>query len=316
MHLFNLKIIKKQYLALGMLIFVVLFLFNSKPAFQCQLTPETAAYLPTIYGITPTYARLAQKADLTRLSQTLMLVKNFHWIVIEDSDTKTKLVENLLKESNLKYTHLNVKTEKPKGSSNHGNGSTVMNPNLCLLKNKRLNISSLCASGVEQRNKALDWLRAHLRSPEGTSGVVFFMDDDNTYSLKVFDEMRKIKKVGVWPVGIVGGMRVEMPLVTDGKVSGYNAVWKPYRPFPIDMAGFAVNATLFLDFPEAKFSRKVQSGFQESEILKYVVTQQELEPLADNCTKVYVWHTRTQKPAILNPKKLKKPLVPDDHIEV
>ncbi|XP_063538763.1 galactosylgalactosylxylosylprotein 3-beta-glucuronosyltransferase I-like [Cydia strobilella] len=289
MHLFNLKIIKKQYLALGMLIFVVLFLFNSKPAFQCQLTPETAAYLPTIYGITPTYARLAQKADLTRLSQTLMLVKNFHWIVIEDSDIKTKLVETLLKESNLKYTHLNAKTEKPKGSS---------------------------ASGVEQRNKALDWLRAHLRSPDGTSGVVFFMDDDNTYSLKVFDEMRKIKKVGVWPVGIVGGMRVEMPLVTHGKVSGYNAVWKPYRPFPIDMAGFAINATLFLDFPEAKFSRKVQSGFQESEILKYVVTQQELEPLADNCTKVYVWHTRTQKPAILNPKKLKKALVPDDHIEV
>ncbi|XP_061718135.1 galactosylgalactosylxylosylprotein 3-beta-glucuronosyltransferase I-like isoform X2 [Cydia pomonella] len=296
MHLFNLKIIKKQYLALGMLIFVVLFLFNSKPAFQCQLNPETPAYLPTIYGITPTYARLAQKADLTRLSQTLMLVKHFHWIVIEDSNTKSKLVENLLKESNLKYTHLNAKTEKPKGSSNHGNGST--------------------ASGVEQRNKALDWLRAHLSSPEGTPGVVFFMDDDNTYSLKVFDEMRKIKKVGVWPVGIVGGMRVEMPLVTDGKVSGYNAVWKPYRPFPIDMAGFAINATLFLDFPEAKFSRKVQSGFQESEILKYVVTQQELEPLADNCTKVYVWHTRTQKPAILNPKKLKKPLVPDDHIEV
>ncbi|XP_047997727.1 galactosylgalactosylxylosylprotein 3-beta-glucuronosyltransferase I-like isoform X3 [Leguminivora glycinivorella] len=296
MHLFNLKIIKKQYLALGMLVFVVLFLFNSKPAFQCQLTPDSSAYLPTIYGITPTYARLAQKADLTRLSQTLMLVKNFHWIVIEDSASKTKLVENLLKESNLKYTHLNVKTDKPKGSSNHGNGST--------------------ASGVEQRNMALDWLRGHLRSPEGTPGVVFFMDDDNTYALKIFDEMRKIKRVGVWPVGIVGGMRVEMPLVTDGKVSGYNAVWKPYRPFPIDMAGFAINATLFLDFPEAKFSRKVQSGFQESEILKYVVTQQELEPLAENCTKVYVWHTRTQKPSIISPKKLKKPLVPDNHIEV
>lgn len=76
--------------------------------------------------------------------------------------------------------------------------------------------------------------------------------------------MRKIKKVGVWPVGIVGGMRVEMPLVTDGKVSGYNAYWKPFRPFPIDMAAFAINATLLLEHPEAKFSRKVQSGFQVS----------------------------------------------------
>ncbi|KAJ0176037.1 hypothetical protein K1T71_008211 [Dendrolimus kikuchii] len=286
MHFVN---IKKQYLAFGMLVFVVLFLFNSKPAFQCQFNPEVSSFLPTIYGITPTYARLAQKADLTRLSQTLMLVKNFHWIVIEDSPSKTKLVENLLKESTLKYTHLNVKTTKAKHST---------------------------ASGVEQRNVALDWLRGHLEKAEDKRGVVYFMDDDNTYSLKVFDEMRKIQKVGVWPVGIVGGMRVEMPLVTDGKVSGYNAVWKPFRPFPIDMAGFAINATLFLDFPNAKFSRKVQSGFQESEILKYFTKREELEPLADNCTKVYVWHTRTQKPAIINPKKLKHPPIPDDHIEV
>ncbi|XP_073945832.1 galactosylgalactosylxylosylprotein 3-beta-glucuronosyltransferase I-like [Choristoneura fumiferana] len=289
MHFVNLKIVKKQYLALGMLVFVVLFLFNSKPAFQCQFHQEVVGYLPTIYGITPTYSRLAQKADLTRLSQTLMLVKNFHWIVIEDSEKKTKLVENLLKESTIKYTHLNVKTNKAKHST---------------------------ASGVEQRNLALDWLRKYLQTPEGAPGVVFFMDDDNTYSLKVFEEMRKVKRVGVWPVGIVGGMRVERPLVTDGKVSGFSALWKPYRPFPLDMAGFAINATLFLDYPEAKFSRKVQSGFQESEILKYFATVKDLEPLADNCTKVYVWHTRTQKMAILNPKKLKHPPINDDHIEV
>lgn len=80
--------------------------------------------------------------------------------------------------------------------------------------------------------------------------------------LFVHFQMRKIKKVGVWPVGIVGGMRVEMPVVTNGKVSDFNAFWKPFRPFPIDMAGFAINATMFLERPDAKFSRKVQSGFQ------------------------------------------------------
>lgn len=47
----------------------------------------------------------------------------------------------------------------------------------------------LQASGVEQRNLALDWLRKHLQTPEGAPGVVFFMDDDNTYSLKVFEEV-------------------------------------------------------------------------------------------------------------------------------
>lgn len=280
--------VKKQYLAIGMLVFVLLFLFNNKPAFQCQFSPEETTYLPTIYGVTPTYARLAQKADLTRLSQTLMLVKNFHWIVIEDSETKTPLVANLLKESTLKYTHLNVKTHKGKVSM---------------------------ASGVEQRNVALNWLREHLKSVEDKRGVVYFMDDDNTYSLKVFEEMRKINKVGVWPVGIVGGMRVEMPLVTNNKVTGFNAVWKPFRPFPIDMAGFAINSTLFLKHADAKFSRKVQSGYQESEILMYFTKTNELEPLAENCTKVYVWHTRTQKPSILAPKK-GKPVPAELHIEV
>uniref|UniRef100_A0A2H1W4W8 Galactosylgalactosylxylosylprotein 3-beta-glucuronosyltransferase n=1 Tax=Spodoptera frugiperda TaxID=7108 RepID=A0A2H1W4W8_SPOFR len=157
--------IKKQYLAMGLLIFVMLFLFNTRPVFQCQFNAEVSSYLPVIYGITPTYARLAQKADLTRLSQTLMHIKNLHWVVIEDSAEKTKLVANLLKESNLKYTHLNIKTHKTKQST---------------------------ASGVEQRNLALDWLKGHLQKAEDQRGVVFFMDDDNTYSLKVFDEVRLI----------------------------------------------------------------------------------------------------------------------------
>lgn len=67
-----------------------------------------------------------------------------------------------------------------------------------------------------------------------------------------------------------------------------------------------------LDQKELKKNLK----FQESEILKYFTTKFQLEPLADNCTKVYVWHTRTQKTSIINPKKLKNPPVPDDHIEV
>lgn len=47
------------------------------------------------------------------------------------------------------------------------------------------------ASGVEQRNTALDWLRGHLQTIEDKRGVVYFMDDDNTYSLKVFEEVSR-----------------------------------------------------------------------------------------------------------------------------
>lgn len=65
---------------------------------------------PTIYAITPTYARYVQKAELTRISQALALVPNVHWIVIEDAEEKSDLVRNLLNDSNLLYTHLAAKT--------------------------------------------------------------------------------------------------------------------------------------------------------------------------------------------------------------
>lgn len=39
-----------------------------------------------------------------------MLVPNAHWVVIEDSEERTKLVSNLISDSGLKTTHLVAKT--------------------------------------------------------------------------------------------------------------------------------------------------------------------------------------------------------------
>lgn len=112
--------------------------------------------------------------------------------------------------------------------------------------------------------------------------------------------MEKVQKVGVWPVGLVGGLMVEKPICDNitNKVIGFNAAWKPDRPFPLDMAGFAINVQLLLENKAALFSFDVQGGYQESEILGQIVTRDELEPLADCCTKVYVWHTRTEPPQL------------------
>lgn len=42
--------------------------------------------------------------------------------------------------------------------------------------------------GVEQRNKALEWLRSNLHAGKD-KGIVYFMDDDNAYSIKLFAEV-------------------------------------------------------------------------------------------------------------------------------
>ena len=62
--------------------------------------------------------------------------------------------------------------------------------------------------GVHQRNAALNFLRDNHPSVDA---MVYFMDDDNTYDVRIFKEMRRVPKgkLGVWPVGIVGKLRYE-----------------------------------------------------------------------------------------------------------
>jgi len=175
-----------------------------------------------------------------RISQTFLLVPNFHWIVIEDAEAKTPLVSNLLEASGLSYTHLNALTP----------AEWKLALTAAQWKKPR---------GVNQRNAGLEWLRKHAdpRKP----GVVFFADDDNTYSLELFEEvssenmkfeftwltyfllqMRWTKRASVWPVGLVGGLLYERPLLNQkGKVEKWLSSWRPERPFAIDMAGFAIN---------------------------------------------------------------------------
>lgn len=89
--------------------------------------------------------------------------------------------------------------------------------------------------GVAQRNRAILWLKDHHKhdavkdkSNDGGSGhrmvddrgsegqdtynssrnvsdVIYFADDDNTYDVRLFDEMRYTDTVSIWPVGIRGG---------------------------------------------------------------------------------------------------------------
>lgn len=236
---------------------------------------ENRKDLPTIYFITPTYYRPTQKADLTRLAQTLAHVPNLMWIVVEDADITSATVAEVIKRSRLPSAHLHASTPSD-------------------MKLNDSDPSWKLPKGVRQRNAALNWLRSNFGKQ--MRGVVYFGDDDNVYDWRLFSEMRSIKKVGVWPVGIAGGLIVETPLLDRLKVSSFNAIWKPDRPFPIDMAAFAVNLSLINAMKDAAFTYKVPRGYQESHFLSSLgISRDDLEPRADGCRKVMVWHTRTEK---------------------
>ena len=72
------------------------------------------------------------------------------------------------------------------------------------------------------------------------------------------------------------------------KVVRFHTGWRPSRPFPMDMAGFAVSLKLILANPEACFDGEAPMGFLESSFLQGLVTMDELEPKADDCSKVRV----------------------------
>ena len=137
--------------------------------------PKLDPGIPWIFGITPTYTRFTQKAELVRLSQTLQHVTNFHWIVVEDSETNTKLVTNFLLDSGLSFTHLHVRTPSS-------------------MRRKKGQKYNKFHRGVEQRNMGINWIRQNIDSKK-TSGVVYFMDDDNTYHKNIFEEVSDDKYI-------------------------------------------------------------------------------------------------------------------------
>ncbi|XP_056407558.1 galactosylgalactosylxylosylprotein 3-beta-glucuronosyltransferase 1-like [Hyla sarda] len=115
--------------------------------------------------------------------------------------------------------------------------------------------------------------------------------------------MRYTKIVSVWPVAFVGGLRYESVKVNaKGKVEGWLVKFDPSRPFSIDMAGFAIKLKRILEKPKAIFHLDAKPGYQEPSLLKDLVTMDELEPKAENCSKIMVWHTKTMTPNIKGDK--------------
>lgn len=63
--------------------------------------------------------------------------------------------------------------------------------------------------GVSNRRAALNWIRQNGKKP----GILYYGDDDNTYDLRIFDEIRYTKRVSMFPVGLIGKYAVSTPIV-------------------------------------------------------------------------------------------------------
>lgn len=218
--------------------------------------------LKMIYYVTPTYPRPEQIPELTRLSHTLMHVPRIHWIIADDQPICSEQVMKVLKKSGMPFTLISSPKPYHYRSSNF-------------------------PRGVANRRAAIDWIRQNV-----LEGILYFGDDDNTIDLQLFDEIRSTKKVSMFPVGLIGGYGVSSPVVKDGKVVGFFDSWPGSRTYPVDMAGFAVN----IEFLTPAASMPYIAGHEEDRFLVSLGLKiEDIEPLADNCSRILVWHTRTVK---------------------
>lgn len=75
---------------------------------------------------------------------------------------------------------------------------------------------------------------------------------------------------------------------------GFFDSWPAKRKWPVDMAGFAVNLEFMNIHPNATMPYK--AGYEEDEFLRNIhLKMEDIEPKANNCTEVLVWHTQTTK---------------------
>lgn len=114
--------------------------------------------------VTPTYNRATQAYYLNRLGQVLRLVRPpVLWIVVEMNVASMETAD-ILRNMGIMYRHL-----------------------VCVK-----NSTDVKDRGVHQRNTAVEHIERHK-----LDGIVYFADDDNVYSLELFESTREIRWVCV-----------------------------------------------------------------------------------------------------------------------
>ncbi|GMJ02538.1 IRREGULAR XYLEM 9-LIKE, IRREGULAR XYLEM 9 Homolog [Hibiscus trionum] len=240
--------------------------------------------LKQLIVVTPTYNRAFQAYFLNRLGQVLRLVKPpLVWIVVEEKTVSLETAE-ILRKTGVMYRHV---------VSTH-------------------NSSNVKDRGVHQRNAALEHMERHK-----LDGIVFFADDDNVYTLELFESLRTISRFGTWPVAMLERSKnkavLEGPVCNASQVIGWhtNEKSKRLRRFHVDMSGFAFNSTILWDPKQwgRPFSNPirqldtVKEGFQETTFIEQVVEDEsQMEGIRPGCSRIMNWHLHLDARNLVYPK--------------
>lgn len=233
--------------------------------------------------VTPTYNRALQAYFLNRLGHVLRLVHPpLLWIVVEMNAASMETAE-ILRKTGVMYRHL------------------VCTKNLTNVKDR----------GVHQRNTALEHIEHHR-----LDGIVYFADDDNIYSLQLFESLREISRFGTWPVAMLAHSKskaiLEGPVCNGSQVIGWhtNEKSKRLRRFHVDMSGFAFNSTILWD--PKRWRRlisnpirqldTVKEGFQETTFIEQVVEDEsQMEGTPSGCSRIMNWHVHLEASHLVYP---------------
>nr|CAI93179.1 glycosyltransferase [Saccharum officinarum] len=233
--------------------------------------------------VTITSVRPQQAYYLNRLAHVLKAVQApLLWLVVEWPEQSYETAE-ILRSSGVMYRHL-----------------------VC-----RKNTTSVRKMAVCQRNNAIYMSKKH-----HLDGIMHFADVERVYSVDLFEDMRKIRRFGTWPVATHVGSRykvvLEGPICRGNQVTGWHTNQRRGVPrrFPIGFSGFAFNSTILWD-PQRWNSPTLESiilhsggrgGLQESRFIeKLVEDETQMEGLADNCTRVMVWNFDLEPPQLNYP---------------
>ncbi|KAL4302786.1 hypothetical protein GQ457_10G017910 [Hibiscus cannabinus] len=247
-----------------------------------DINPESRKLLIVI---TPTHARPLQAYYLNRLAYALKLAQPpLLWIVVEMT-SQSEETADILRKSSVMYRHL------------------VCKKNQTDIKDRN----------VHQRNVALSHIETH-----HLDGIVYFANEENIYSIDLFEQMRHIRRFGTWTVAkkTWDNSRVilEGPVCNGTQVIGWhlNGQSKRFRRFHAEMPGFAFNSTILWDpkrwhrptLEQIRQLDTVKDGFQSSSIIERVVEDEsQMEGLPLDCSRIMVWELNIEASNSFHPPK-------------